>query len=149
MILLFCSNDRVDCSTGENTLLSSIVRSSASIAGLASSSSSLKALLAVMWAIHTNVNLSGGLRSLLEGVRVGVGVVRVRVGVGVGRWIEGVSVGESLCGSVTFVGSRSGMSCMPFPVRSAGIMLCELRVVSGGGVVSPSPDCVSYVDSGA
>ena len=75
MIPSFCSNDRVDCSTGENTLLSSIVRSSASIAGLAFSSSSFKALFAVMWDIQTNVSLSGGFRSLVEGVRVGVGVV--------------------------------------------------------------------------
>ena len=70
------------------------------------------------------------------------------VGAGVGKWTEVVSVSESLCvsidsdaSSVTFVDSRSGLSCMPVSVRSAGIMLCELRVVSGGGVVSPSPDC--------
>ena len=75
MILLLCSDDRVDCSTGENTLLSSIVRSSASIAGLAFSSSSFRALFAVIWAIQTNVNLSGGFRSLVEGMRVGIGVV--------------------------------------------------------------------------
>ena len=83
------------------------------------------------------------------------------VGVEVGGRTEGVSVGEILyvsidsdASSVTFVDSRSELSCTPVSMRSAGIMLCELRVMpgrgvvsSGGGVVSSSPDCVSYVGS--
>jgi hypothetical protein len=93
--------------------------------------------------MQTSVNLSGGLGSLVEGVRIGVVI---------GSWIDDASVIEGLCvstgsdaGSVTCEDSCSGLSCMPSPAWSAGIMLCDLGAVSDKMVDTPSHGCVSDV----